>query len=85
MVKLVRFFGEAGNDVATVSPAVLAVLHMDGGDGTDTLNITRGTSRYLTPIPPKSATSGTYRFSNRQMLEFISFEVRNIGITQPQP
>jgi hypothetical protein len=85
MVRLVNFFGEAGNDVATVSPTTLAVLHLDGGDGTDTLTVIHGTSRYLTPIPAKSATSGTYRFSNRQMLEFISWEIRNIGISQPQP
>jgi hypothetical protein len=84
-VKLVRFFGEAGNDLATVAPTTLALLHMDGGAGTDTLKLVRGLARFLTPIPPRSATSGTYFFSNRKPLEFISFEVKDIGITQPQP
>jgi hypothetical protein len=85
MVGLVSFNGGDGNDLATVSPTVLAVLHLDGGAGTDTLNLLRGTSRFLAPIPAKSATSGTYLFSNRKALEFISFEIRNIGIAQPQP
>jgi len=84
-VKLVRFFGEAGDDLATVSPTTLALLHMDGGAGKDTLKMLRGLARFLTPIPSRSATSGTYFFTNRKPLEYISFEVKDIGITQPQP
>jgi hypothetical protein len=84
-VQVVQFFGRDGNDVAVVAPTLAALVHLDGGAGTDTLKLVRGLARFLAPIPTKSQTSGTYSFSNRKALEFISFEIRDIGITQPQP
>jgi acrosin len=84
-VSRVEFYGMGGNDVATVSPTVLAVLHLDGGAGTNTLHVLNTGQHYLAPIPPKSAVDGTYFFSNRARLEFLNFGIRTIGITQPQP
>jgi hypothetical protein len=84
-VQLIQFFGQDGNDIATAAPTTGALLHLDGGAGTDTLNLLRGLARFVTPIPSKSAVSGTYFFTNRKPLEFISFEIRDIGIAQPQP
>jgi hypothetical protein len=84
-VSLVQFFAGDGNDLATVAPTLLALTHLEGGAGTDTLKLLRGYARFLAPIPPRSAVDGTYFFSNRKALTFRSFEVRDIGIAQPQP
>ena len=80
-----ELFGGDGNDLASVAPTSRALLHLEGGAGTDTLKLYRGLARFLTPIPPRSATSGTYFFSNRRPVQFVSFEIKDIGITQPQP
>lgn len=84
-VKLIRFNAGTGNDLATVTPTVLAYFDLNGGDGIDKLKVIRGYARYLTPIPPRTAVDGTYFFANRKALKFTSFEIRDIGITQPQP
>jgi hypothetical protein len=84
-VQLIQFFGRDGNDIAVVAPTIKSLVHLEGGPGTDTLKLLRGLARFLAPIPPRSAVDGTYFFSNRKPVEFLSFEIRDIGITQPQP
>lgn len=77
VLKHVRFFGEAGNDMVTVSPTALAVLTLDGGAGTDTLNVQRKGAIFSTLPPKKTATAGTYQFKNRKNIAFTSFEKKS--------
>jgi hypothetical protein len=84
-VQTIQFYGEAGNEVAVVAPVTNVPLLLDGGAGYDSLTVQRLGGNYALPLPPKGSVSGTYFFSNRKSIQFISWEVRNIGVTQYQP
>lgn len=84
-LQLVRFYGEGGNDTAVVTPTTNVPLFLDGGAGFDTLRVQRQGGLYALPLPPKGATSGTFFFSNRQRIDFLSWESQDIGAAQYRP
>lgn len=81
---LISADGKAGNDTFNVTPKAATAFFIQGGDPQfptlpgDTLNIdfTGATGIVFTPGPPNTG-SGTFTFTNRQQINFVSIETLN--------